>query len=140
MSKKHHSKKDNLDIIENTHELNSEIEDTVEEKEEEQIKNHIEESEKQEISTELQSKAIEEINHNVFKESIEISMKEPFYAIDEIEKNILHATKIGNHHLASELHKVNALLSDLNHTFAHLSGEAKLVVSVILKNGKILKC
>lgn len=66
--------------------------------------------------------------------------KEPFYALDVIESKIFNATKIGNHYLASELHKVSAILSDLNHTFLHLSGEAKLVISIVLKNGKILKC
>lgn len=72
--------------------------------------------------------------------SVKIKKIEYDCALDEIEAYINHATKVGNHYLASELHKVSAILSDLNHTFTHLSGEAKLFISIILKNGKILKC
>jgi|SRR3954462_7899520 len=81
-----------------------------------------------------------ESNEDKLNEPIKIKKIEYDYALDEIEAYINNATKVGNHYLASELHKVSAILSDLNHTFTHLSGEAKLFISIILKNGKILKC
>lgn len=125
-----------------------------EEKEEENLEN-IEKSEvledqpQQEIKSEIKQSisSVEENKLEVPSDLPEVQIKpdeikkiEYSYAVDEIEAYINHAVKEANHALAAELHKVNAILCDLNHTFLHLSGEAKLITSIILKKGRILKC
>lgn len=66
--------------------------------------------------------------------------KNVIYAIDAIQYGIKTANLHKNHHLAAELHKIDILLSDINHVFNHLSGEAKLICSIAFKRGQILKC
>lgn len=66
--------------------------------------------------------------------------KNVIYAIDAIQYGIKTANQHKNYHLASELHKIDILLSDINHVFNHLSGEAKLICNIALKRGQVLKC
>jgi hypothetical protein len=72
-------------------------------------------------------------------EEKEVKYEERQFVREILENAIKNANKQKNFHLASELHKANGLLSDLNHVFNHLNGEAKLVISLAFKKGKVIE-
>jgi hypothetical protein len=79
------------------------------------------------------------LSKDIAPHSKEEKYEERQFVREILENAIKNANKQKNFHLASELHKVNAILSDFSHVFNHLSGEARLTISLAFKKGRVIE-